>query len=144
VAEIDPRGMRLRVGEELITCELLHDGAPRTCRAIADLLPLEGELHYAKIAGEEVFFGIPLLLPVEHGAHVPDLPAGSIVYWPVRQVFCLYYGQPQDEAATVTVFARVTENLEGLRRIGEQVRACQGERVRVEPLPSLAAERREQ
>ena len=124
--------LQLKIDGEAITCELLNDRAPNTCRAIEELMPFRGELHYAKIAGEEIYFGIPLLLPLEQSSAVHGLPAGSVAYWPDRQVFCVYYGAPQEEAATVTIFARVTQNLLGLRRLGEEVRLQQGKPVLVE------------
>jgi len=130
--------IQLTIQDEVIVCELLTEVAPVTCEAIQALLPYEADLHYAKIAGEEILFGVPLMLPLEHRQEVHGLPAGSVVYWPNRQVFCLYYGAPQEEAATVTVFAHVVGNLEGLRRVGEGVRLRQGASVRVERMDEPA------
>jgi hypothetical protein len=125
-------GMRLNIEGEVVVCRFLHETAPQTCSAISNILPYESELHYAKIAGKEVFFGIPLILSLEHASEVRGLSAGSVAYWPDRRVFCIYYGPPQEEAARVTVFAKVTQNMEGLCRVGEAVRVRQGHCVRVE------------
>lgn len=128
--------IQIKAGEEVITCELLYERSPQTCRAIEELLPLEGELHCAKIAGDEVFFAIPLKLPLEkEGTDVHELTPGSIVYWPDRPLLCLFHDRPQEEQAHVTVVARVTENLEGLGRVAKQVRIRQGQRVLVEASP---------
>ena len=103
-----------------------------TCQAIVNMMPHENLLNYAKIAGEEVFFGIPLILSLERASEVSGLSAGSVAYWPNRRVFCVYYGPPQEEAATVTVFGKITQNMDGLRRMGEEVRIKQGKRVRLD------------
>ena len=40
---------------------LLDDEAPRTCRAVWDALPLEGETYHAKWAGRELYTLVPPL-----------------------------------------------------------------------------------
>lgn len=87
--------------------ELYNDEVPLTCKAVLDLLPLKVDLHYAKIAGQEVFSIIPLIMPVEKVSNVTDLEPGSIAYYPGNQMFCLFYGQPQPEECDVTVFGKL-------------------------------------
>lgn len=126
----------IKVGDEVITCEFLYDVSPQTCGAIEELLPLEGELHCAKIAGDEVFFPIPLKLPVEKsGAHAHDLTPGTIAYWPDRPHLCIFHDAPQEEDASVTLVGNITENLEALGKIAAQVRKRQGMKVVVDKSP---------
>jgi hypothetical protein len=125
--------IRLIVGEEAVTCELLTMTAPDICAAIQKLLPYETDLHCAKMAGDEVFFPIPLMLDIaEGGTHTHDLSAGVLVYWPNRPLLCAFHEAPQEEDATVAVFAQVTQNLAGLGRICAQTRLRQGARIRIE------------
>lgn len=125
--------IRLIVGEEVVTCELLTATAPETCAAIHKLLPFETELHCAKMAGDEIFFAIPLMMDIEQGGtHSHNLSPGLLSYWPNRPLFCVFHQEAQEEDATVTVFGRVIDNLAGLGRIAAQTRLHQGSRIRVE------------
>jgi hypothetical protein len=115
----------LRVGDDSVEVDVAPGGAPRTWAALKALLPLRADLHYARIAGQEIMFIVPFLLPLEHAADVQSLGPGSVAYWPERQLICLYYGPLQEEAASVTVLGRVRD-LTPLEAIGERVRARQG------------------
>lgn len=109
-------------------CELYENEVPDTCKAIMDLLPLEIGLHYAKFAGQEVFGIIPLLLPLEKYTLVSSLKTGSVAYYPDRQLFCIYYGQVQEEEAGVTVIGQLIANEEFIKEL-ETVRDNQGTKI---------------
>ena len=127
-------GFCLRVGDETIEVDVDPAGAPRTWAALAGLLPLRADLHYARIAGLEIMFIVPFLLPIEAATDVQDLQPGAALYWPERQLVCLYYGSPQEESATGTYLGQV-RNLETLRAIGERVRERQGASAEVTRCP---------
>lgn len=122
--------MRIRVtlDSASATAELDANAAPNTCTALASILPYEGVAHYAKVAGEEFLVHLPLALDTEQGKSVMDLSAGAVVFWPERQLLCVYYGRIQQEDATVTLLGRIIENLDGLVDAAERLRCSQGQR----------------
>jgi len=118
--------------------------APATCEALAGLLPFSTTVHYAKIAGDEFYLHVPLVLDVERGRRVPVLPRGAVAFWPERQLFCVYHGRIQDEDATVTFLGQIVGNLEGLAAAGDRLRegSPAGPRVaHLRPVGSEAAPR---
>jgi len=121
----------IQIGDQIGLAELLESRAPKVCKEICKLLPFEADLHYAKIAGEEVFSIVPIFLPYEPNAivKVNDIKTGSIAYFPDRQMICIFYGKIQEEDAKITIFARITENLEGIKKEGEKVRIYQGKKT---------------
>ncbi len=121
-----PERLCLQVGAQRIVVEIDPRLAPRTWEALRALLPMHSvDLHYARIAGLEIMFIVPLLLPLENATDVQDLGPGAVAYFPDRQLICLYYGPLQDEAAMATVLGRV-HDLAPLEQVGEQVRRRQG------------------
>jgi hypothetical protein len=100
--------------------------APMTCAALRALLPITTTAHYAKIAGQEIYAHLPLIVDPEHTKTVTGLHKGAVVFWPERQLFCVHYGRIQEEDAQVTFLGHVTENLDGLRAAGEELRRAQG------------------
>lgn len=121
----------IKIGDQIGLAELLEVIAPETCEEFCKLLPFEVDLHYAKIAGEEIMSLVPIVLPHEPNAiiKVNDIKTGSIVYFPERQFICIFYGKIQEEDAKTTIFAKITENLEGIKKGGEKVRVYQGKKV---------------
>jgi len=64
---------------------LLEDEAPRTCGAVWDALPLEGDTYHAKWAGRELYTLVPPLgrRPVgEENATITPIP-GDVCYFEV-------------------------------------------------------------
>ena len=59
----------------------------RTAQAIRDKLPLTG---FANLWGEEIYFSIPIILPLESGKETVDL--GDLGYWPQGNAFCIFFG----------------------------------------------------
>ena len=115
----------VRVEAETVEVEIEPERAPRTWAALQALLPLRADLHYARIAGQEIMFIVPALVPLEHATDVQSLGPGAVAYWPDRQLVCLYYGPLQEEATSATVLGRVRD-LAPLAAIGERVRRRQG------------------
>lgn len=96
--------------------------------AIWNALPIEGDLHYAKIEENEVFFIVPLFLKLEIPRPV-IFERGTIAYWPNRQFICIYYGERSLPLFGYFILAKITENLEGIKKEGEEVKHKQGKKV---------------
>ena len=96
--------------------------APKTCAALASMLPFTVTAHLAKIAGHEFYFHLPLFLEVEYRQRVAELAEGTVAFWPERQLLCVYYGPIQEEDASVTRLGMIVENLSGLARAAETMR----------------------
>ena len=115
-----------RIGREVFQFDLSDCSSPNTLEALKKFLPLKFELHYAKIAGQEVMGIAPFCAPLEHAVEVADARAGMLVYWPHRQLLCVYYGKLQDEAAHINILGFLDGDLEGFAACGEQIRTDQG------------------
>jgi hypothetical protein len=63
---------------------LLEDEAPRTCNAVWDALPIEGETYHAKWAGRELYTLTPPfpVSPGEENATITPIP-GDVLYFDV-------------------------------------------------------------
>jgi hypothetical protein len=63
---------------------LLEDEAPRTCKAVWDALPIEGETYHAKWAGRELYTLAPSFPvgPGEENATITPIP-GDVLYFDV-------------------------------------------------------------
>ena len=115
---------------------LLDDAAPRTCAAVWDTLPLEGDAYHARWAGREVYTLVPPLGSdpgAENGTIFPipgdllyfNVPADSIDVPPERRTgrpivdLALFYGRNNYLLGPAghmpgNLFAVITENLDGL------------------------------
>jgi hypothetical protein len=102
-----------------------------TWARLRDLLPWEGELHHARVGGEELLACLPMLVRMESPAQILDVEPGTLCYWPDRGLLTCFYGAAA-EAEDVTLVGRIVEGLDELRRVGEQVRELQGARLRLE------------
>jgi uncharacterized protein len=91
-----------------------------TSAAVWDALPLAGEV---KLWGEEVYFDVPLRLPIEPQARA-EVAVGEIGYWPEGPAIALFFGRtPASRDATpvaaspVNVFGRITGDATRLGRV---------------------------
>jgi hypothetical protein len=111
-------GMRIICEAEVIEADLLEDEAPRICRYMRAVLPLDGTMVHAKFAGEETIVMVPFFADQEN----PKLNVvpGDIGYYPGRQTICLFYGETKP-FGEVSYFARVSSNLDGLARCGRKL-----------------------
>ncbi len=116
-----------------LKAKLLDEEAPRTCEAVWRALPLKAKVMQARFAGEEMYFN------TEIGA-VPENEispqAGDIAFNPDPQwrAICLYYGDNIESENPFNVFARILDDKEKLKEIGERVWLMGAETVRVRPL----------
>jgi hypothetical protein len=122
----------LKAGGEVVKCEFLLDVCPRLCKVLEDIIPISGELHFAKITGDEVFMIVPIANPpVEEGVQVQEMTGGAIAYWPDRSLLSFLCDTPVQGLASLPLIGRVIGNLDGLRRIARNVRLQQGIRVEI-------------
>src|SRR5262245_38904747 len=106
--------LTLHIGEHTCRLHLLVDRAPRTCEALAALLPVNSHLVHAKFAGDEVYFMVPGAWPAENT--VTQVAPGDVGYYPDRQTVCIFYGTIVP-FGSVGLFARMIDGLEQLRAI---------------------------
>lgn len=108
----------LTVGTERAVCELLDAQAPGIARKFAEHLPIESFAIHAKFAGGEMIVMLPFFADPEN--EILSVSQGDIAYFPDMQTLCLFYGDVVP-FGKVSVFARVVENLSGMRRIAERL-----------------------
>jgi len=118
------------VGKEKAIACLLENEAPKTCNLIWNSLPLEGPAIHAKIAGPEFWFMVPLFQDeLENPTKEQD--AGNVCFWNTRQTIPIFYGKTKG-IGLVTLWAKITENLEGIKREGRKIWIKEGIWVRIE------------
>ena len=90
-----------------------------TAGAIYDALGLQAE---ARTWGDEIYFPIPLDLPLENPREEVDI--GALGYWPAGNAFCVFFGRTPAStnerprpASPVTVFGEVTGDPSDLKKV---------------------------
>jgi hypothetical protein len=96
-----------------------------TADAVWLALPFE---TYVNVWGEEIYFEIPVDMRLENGRK--PMSIGEVAYWPEGKALCFFFGRtpvstgPEPVAISpVTPIGKVIENLEGLKAIGDRMRA---------------------
>jgi hypothetical protein len=79
------RKILIEVGDLSVEAELNES---KTAEKILDLLPFESA---ANVWGDEIYFEIPLELPLEAGARA-EVEIGEMAYWPSGRAFCIFFG----------------------------------------------------
>jgi hypothetical protein len=105
--------IKILIGGEECTAELLTEQAPRICEAIESALPLTGVLSHAKLVEREVFFPVPFFIDELENMKLSE--KGDLAFWKARQTVCIFYDDMVPLGATPT-FGRITGNLEGFQR----------------------------
>ncbi len=59
-----------------------------TAQRIAEILPIKGKVQ---LWGDEIYFKIPLEMEEALDA-TADVEIGDLVYWPVGNAFCIFFG----------------------------------------------------
>lgn len=95
-----------------------------TADAIWLALPFEA---YANCWGEEIYFEIPVSMPLERGKRVMDV--GEVAFWPDGSALCFFFGPtPVSDGdkpvaySDVTPVGKVTSDIGGLRKVGDRSR----------------------
>jgi hypothetical protein len=144
------RRLRIRFPSEQVTsiAELLEQLAPRTCQAIWEALPFEGELIHAMWSGPETYLPIDSSLRIapEHQTTHPlpgeigfyAIDGGVLADWPEDMAeLAFFYGRGArpsmpDGPIAINIFARIVENLEGFQRTCARIHKEGVKRLRVE------------
>jgi hypothetical protein len=109
----------IRIEADGVRVYAVLDGSP-TADAVWDALPIKGS---AQRWGEEVYFEVPLDLPLEKGART-EAAVGEIGYWPEGRAIALFFGPTPAStgaapvaASPVNVFGRITGDATRLTRV---------------------------
>ena len=121
--------LTIELNNNAFQIELLPELCPKTLKKLENHLPFRTELHYAKIAGEEIMSVMPFSSSLENALEVSQARAGMLVFWPDRHVLCLYYGQMQEEAAAISLLGYLKGGPEQFAQAGEHVRRGQGKKM---------------
>jgi hypothetical protein len=76
--------LALKLKDVRAVATLLEDEAPRTCNAVWEALPIEGDTYHAKWAGRELYTLVPSFPvgPGEENATITPIP-GDVLYFDV-------------------------------------------------------------
>ena len=77
--------LRITLGDVVVTVTL---NDTKTAQLVRDALPFEAS---AKLWGDEVYFDTPVTADEEDPQ--PDVPSGTVAYWPPGKALCLFFGQ---------------------------------------------------
>lgn len=77
--------IRITLGEVVVIATLNESD---TARLIREALPIGSS---AKLWGDEVYFDAPIIAREEDP--VPDVPSGTVAYWPPGRALCLFFGE---------------------------------------------------
>jgi hypothetical protein len=111
------RRIRIELGDEVGYATLYEEKSPATCNAIWEALPITyPHVLHARFSGEEAFFPLESLLTGKLENQLYDTQPGDIGYFVQGPSVCIYYGQLVVRTPG-NVFARITENWEGLYRV---------------------------
>ena len=77
--------IRITLGDTVVTATLNNT---KTAQLIRDALPFDAG---AKLWGDEVYFDAPVTAGEENPE--PDVPSGTVAYWPPGKALCLFFGQ---------------------------------------------------
>ncbi|MBU0616464.1 MAG: hypothetical protein KKI02_01980 [Planctomycetes bacterium] len=77
--------IRITLGDVVVTATL---NDTKTAQLIRDALPFDAS---AKLWGDEVYFDTPVTAGEEDAQ--PDVPSGTVAYWPPGKALCLFFGQ---------------------------------------------------
>ena len=117
--------------------ELLEDRAPKTCRTIWNMLPLEGEVGHAIYSGSEVVYKFPKMVTIAPENATSRVLPGDVAYFAIQggtsyfyperfAEICWFYDRDStpscaDGPVQVSIFARIvgdaTEFYKACKRI---------------------------
>jgi hypothetical protein len=121
----DGMNLKLRVGDEVATLTLFEEKAPKICARIRESLPLKSSAIIAKVAGLELMMRVPFILDDDPENQVTRQEAGNVAYWHFSQNVCVFC-EELPGLGPVSLFGRITENFEGIRREALKCKQSQG------------------
>jgi hypothetical protein len=118
--------LEIKIDDSVFLATILEEQAPKTCKAVLNLLPLEGEVFHATWSGDMLFYKcheIPTKLEPENQTAYPS--RGDVALNSNLKEIHIVYGQAQLRArfgpAPDNLFARITENLKDLEEMGKRI-----------------------
>ncbi|MGQ9679851.1 MAG: cyclophilin-like family protein [Candidatus Bathyarchaeia archaeon] len=106
----------------------LYNQAPKTCRAVWDILPIESRVSKW---GDEIYF--PIRIDVEPENYSEFVAKGDLGYWPPGKAFCIFFGPTPISlggeiraASPVNIFGHLIDDPEVFHE------ARKGEKIRIE------------
>lgn len=118
--------LEIKIDGSVFLATILEEQAPKTCKAVLNLLPLEGEVFHATWSGDMLFYKcheIPTKLEPENQTAYPS--RGDVALNSNLKEIHIVYGQAQLRArfgpAPDNLFARITENLKDLEEMGKRI-----------------------
>jgi len=128
--------LEIKIDGSVFLATMLEDQAPKTCKAVLDLLPVEGEVFHATWSGDMLFLKcreIPAKLEPENQTIYPS--RGDVALNSSLKEIQIVYGQAQLRArfgpAPDNLFARITENLDGLQEVGKRIHREGAKRISI-------------
>ena len=110
--------LRITLGDVVVTVTLNNT---KTAQLIRNALPLDAS---AKLWGDEVYVDTPVTAGEEDPQ--PDVPSGTVAYWPPGKALCLFFGQQPYSPVNIVGQIDGDPNL--------LAQAVEGDAVRVEAL----------
>ena len=74
-------GLRILLGESEFVCELLTEVAPRTSKAVSEMLPIRGRLIHGALSGPEVFVEIDSGERIQPENWTSNVLPGDVCYY---------------------------------------------------------------
>jgi hypothetical protein len=121
-----------------VEAELLEDRAPRTCRTIWNLLPLEGEVVHAVYSGSEVVYKFPKMVSIPPENVTSRTLPGDVAYFSIRggtfyfypksfAEICWFYDRDARPSSPegpvqVSVFARIVGDATEFYKVCRRIR----------------------
>lgn len=103
--------------------------APATLAKVLACLPMEIDIHCAKIAGSHIMWPMPFLARLEKASDVLAMPPGAFFFWPERQYLEITYDELQAETAAISYLGRLEGDVAWLRDYAERNRRLQGRQI---------------
>jgi len=130
------KNLEIKIDDTVFLATLQEAQAPKTCKAVLNLLPLEGEVFHATWSGDMLFFKcrkIPTQFEPENQTVYPS--RGDVALNSNLQELQIVYGQAQLRArfgpAPDNLFARIAENLKGLEEVGKRIHREGAKRITI-------------
>ncbi len=144
-----PRFIEIELQKRGVSCtaQLLDERAPRTCEAVWQALPIEGNVFHAKYASNEIYTLVPPFADSEPGLENPTMlpttgdvmyffiPPGTVCIPEVRERadrtglidLAIFYDRdnflfsPTLGPVPGSRFATITENMEAMTKAGDNI-----------------------
>jgi len=135
------------------TATLLESEAPKTCKAVLSLLPLEGKLMHAMMSGNETLIELrgEKMIKLEPENWIYNVVPGDISYWyshwgegkylkdnlEFSEIVFIYGRHVRvrnlaHENAATNLFGRIDSNLEGFAKACDRIRFDGARKIRLE------------